>query len=199
MKRARWIGAVVLAVASAGALAAQQNSVTQEGRIQLTFNGLEHRAAEVNEVTLDGPMLQLGIRMLSASESDAQARQVLAQLKGVYIKSFHFDGDGKYSARDLDDIRRQLRAPGWAHILSVHSRTDHEDVDVYVMSGAQGVAGMTIIAAYPKELQVANLVGPIDPAALSRLGGHFGIPRVETNKKHEAQGGDAARSNWSQR
>lgn len=199
MKVARWIGAVVLAVASAGAVAAQQSSATQEGRIQLTFDGLAHRAAEASEVTLDGPMLQLGIRMLSANESDAQARHVLAQLKGVYIKSFQFDGEGKYSAHDLDTVRRQLRAPGWAHILSVHSRPDREDVDVYVMSGAKGVAGMTIIAAYPQELRVANLVGPIDPAALSRLGGHFGIPRVDAGKKTEAAGGDATKPSRRQR
>ncbi|MGH9395196.1 MAG: DUF4252 domain-containing protein [Terriglobales bacterium] len=180
MKIARGFSALAAALALAGALAAQQHApAAQTGSIQLTFGGLAHRAAEVSDVTLDGPMLQLGIRMLSAQESDAQARRVLQQLTGVHVKSLRFDRRGEYSAQDLDQIRRQLQAPGWNHIMSVQSRGDSRNVDVYVMATAQGPAGMVIIAAYPRELRVVNLVGPIDPAALSQLGGHFGIPRVE--------------------
>lgn len=162
--------------ALAGALAAQQ-----PGRIQLSFNGLAQRAAEVSDVTLDGPMLQVGIRMLSTKEGDGggdQARHALQQLKGVYVKSFRFDHRDAYSPRDLASIHHQLDAPGWSRILSVHRRHDYCTVDVYLMTAGKGVAGMVIIAAYPRELRVVNLVGPLDPAALSQLGGHFGIPRV---------------------
>ncbi|HEY7855345.1 MAG TPA: DUF4252 domain-containing protein [Terriglobales bacterium] len=160
-------------------LAGQQGVAASPGRIQLTFDGLNRRAAGVNEITLDGAMLQLGIRMLSTSESDAQARAVLSRLKGVYIKSFRFEGEGRYSDSDLASVRRQLDGPGWAHIMSVHSRPDRQDVDVFVMSDGKGVEGMAIIVACPTELRVVNLVGPVDPAELSRLGGHFGIPQVE--------------------
>ncbi|MGH9487499.1 MAG: DUF4252 domain-containing protein [Terriglobales bacterium] len=176
-KIACWFRAVLLAAALVGALAAQQ-----PGRIQLTFPGLAQRAAETSSVTLDGPMLQVGIRMLAAKESDAQARQVLSRLKGVYVKSFSFDGRGDYSSQDLEPIRRQLHAPGWEHIMSVHSRRDGRTVNIYLMATAQGVAGMVIIAAYRRALQVVNLVGPIDPAALSQIGGHFGIPRVNPRR-----------------
>lgn len=178
----RWVQVTLLLAALAGAGAAQQPGTAAEpGRIQLDFNGLAGRAAEVSQVTLDGPMLQLGIRMLSAQESnasDAQARKVLAQLRGVYVKSFRFDGRDDYSERDLGPILRQLQAPGWSHILSVHSRRDDRSVDIYWLATAKGPAGMVIIAEYARELRVVNLVGPMDPAALSQLGGHFGIPRV---------------------
>ncbi len=186
---ARWLRAALAAGAMAGGLAAQASAAAPPGRIQLACGGLARRAAEVSNVTLDGAMLRLGIRMLSRQARDAQARRVLMQLRGVYVKDFRFDQRGQYSARDLSAIRRQLRAPGWAHILSVHSRRAHRNVDIYVMSTAKGVAGMAIIAAYRRELRVLNLVGPIDPAALSRLGGHFGIPRV----KAPPQGGAAGR------
>ncbi len=194
MKTARCFSAFIAAAALAGALAAQSNPAPQPARIQLRFGGLARRAAEVSHVMLDGPMLQLGIRMLSARERDARARRVLAQLQGVYVKSFRFAGKGQYSAHDLAPIRRQLRAPGWAHILSVHSRRDRKNVDIYVMSTAKGVAGMAIIAAYPRELRVVNLVGPIDPAELSRLGGHFGIPHVHAAKKFGAVGRAAVKA-----
>lgn len=189
MRQQRWWGAVLWVAAGCGALAAQ---AAAPGRIQLSLGGLSRRAAEVSEVTLDGPMLQLGVRMLSARESDPGARAVLARLEGVYVKSLRFQARGEYSARDLDAIRRQLQAPGWSHIVSVHSRREHEDVDVYVMSAAQGVAGMAVIAAYPRELRVVNLVGPVDPAELGRLGGHFGIPRVDAHSvPRTGHGGEA--------
>ncbi len=168
--------AMLTVAALAGALAAQQ-----PGRIQLTFNGLAQRAAEVSDVTLDGPMLQVGIRMLSAKEANdgnGQARRVLQQLQGVYVKSFRFGHRDDYSSRDLAAIHHQLDAPGWSRIMSVHSHRGCRTVDIYLMATGKGVAGMVIIAAYPRELRVVNLVGPIDPAALSQLGGHFGIPSV---------------------
>ncbi|MGH9416974.1 MAG: DUF4252 domain-containing protein [Terriglobales bacterium] len=154
------------------------------GRIQLNFGDLNSRAAEVSDISLDGAMLQLGIRMLSAQDSDAAARQVLAQLRGVYVKSFRFDTKDRYSESDLDSIRRQLQAPGWTQILRVRQRDDFREVEVYVMTAAQRTAGMVIIAAYPKQLRVVNLVGPIDPAALGRLGGHFGIPPLPSLRRH---------------
>lgn len=189
-RAAQFLGAMALGLAGAGGLTAQGGGALQPGRIRLAFGGLAQRAAEVSEVTLDGPMLQLGIRMLSAEEPDARARQVLEQLQGVYVKSFRFRRAGGYSARDLEAVRRQLQAPGWAHIIGVHSHRDGRDVDVYVKSAAGRTVGMAIIAAYPRELRVVNLVGPIDPAALSRLGGHFGIPRVGTHSRAGSGGGN---------
>lgn len=173
-------GVAVLALVSVAA--GQQSAAAPPGRLELRFGGLSRRAAQVSEVSLDGAMLALGIRTLSAGETDARARQALAQLQGVYIKAFRFDEDGMYSQRDLDNLRRQLAAPGWAHTLSVHSRRDRKDVDVYVMSTDEGVSGMAIIEASPRELRVVNLVGRLDPAELRRLGGHFGIPCVAADK-----------------
>lgn len=190
------IGAAALALVCVAASFAQTRPTAPPDRLQLKFDGLSRRAAQVSEVSLDGPMLQLGIRMLSQDERDAQARSVLAQLQGVYIRTFRFDGDGMYSDRDLDDVRRQLQAPGWSRIISVHSQRDHKDVDVYVLSDKKGVEGMAMIAAYPRELRVVNLVGPIDPAALSRLGGHFGIPCLPAGK--EPRDSDTAQCGRSQ-
>jgi hypothetical protein len=176
--------ALLLAAAVAGGVApAQPPPIVQRGRIQLRFDGLSRRAAQVSVVTLDGPMLRIGIRMLSAQEPDARARAVLAQLEGVYVKSLRFNRRGEYSARDLAAIRRQLRAPGWGHIISVHSRGTRRTVDVYIMSSGNKIAGLAIIAAYPRELRVVNLVGSIRPGALAQLGGHFGIPRVDTARR----------------
>jgi hypothetical protein len=182
MKRAHLLFCIALMIMAALPAAAQ------EGRIRLTLDALDHKAAEVAEVTLDGPMLQLGIKLLSNEDHDVDAVRVLSQLKGVYVRNYRFDHEGEYSERDLDGIRQQLQAPGWAKVVSVHSRRDSENAEIYVMSGANGVAGLTIVAARPTELSVVNLVGPIDPADLARLSGHFGIPRVDAGSKLDLAG-----------
>jgi hypothetical protein len=41
------------------------------------------------------------------------------------------------------------------------------------------IAGLVVIAAEAKELTIVNIVGPIDLDQLSRLGGQFGIPKVD--------------------
>ncbi len=192
--RCRFIPCLMIAAAVIGAILPGVLSAQlppQPGRIRLAFGGLTHRAVEVSHVTLDGAMLKLGIRMLLANEQDARVRQVLSRLRGVYMKSFRFAAKGRYSSRDLAAIRRQLQAPGWEHIMGVRSHLAHRSVNIYVMSTRQGFMGMVIIAQYPRKLQVVNLVGPINPAAFSRLGGHFGIPRVKVFRNHP-WGGHAA-------
>ena len=40
-----------------------------------------------------------------------------------------------------------------------------------------------IIAADPKELTVVHIDGPLDPSDLDKIGGDFGVPRIETQAR----------------
>jgi hypothetical protein len=42
-----------------------------------------------------------------------------------------------------------------------------------------------ILSAEPKQLTVVDIMGTISLDDLSALGGHFGIPDVETGKEHK--------------
>ena len=50
--------------------------------------------------------------------------------------------------------------------------------------------GIVVVSAGPKELTVAQIIGPIDPAMLSELGGKMGIPKIEPDPKQKTKKDD---------
>jgi Domain of unknown function (DUF4252) len=174
----RWsIGAVLLGLVFAALPALGQDPA------RLRINGLEKlaaKASEVVDVNLDASMLKLASKFMDEDEKDdAELRQMLQNLKGIYVKSFEFEKEGQYSEEDVEAIRSQLRSPAWSKIVSVRSSKDGDNAEVYLMGSESNVRGLAIISAEPKELTVVNLVGPIDLDKLSELGGHIGVPNLK--------------------
>lgn len=160
----------------------------QSPRLQINqLEKLSSKAAEVVDVTLDGSMLKLASKFLSAEKDpdETEVRELIKNLKGVYVKSFEFDKEGGYSEADVDSIRAQLSAPAWSRVVGVRSKRDKENTEIYLMTegDAKNILALAIIAAEPKELTVVNIVGPIDIDKLSALEGKMGIPRLELEKQ----------------
>jgi hypothetical protein len=155
---------------------------------------LSRKADRVTNVTLDHQMLQLALSFMSKDDDDdAEARHVLQQLQGVYVRDFEFDKPGEYSEADVNAILAQLHAAPWRRIVSSRDVKSHETADVFVIGTGNSVQGLAVINAEPKELTVVNIVGALDLDKLSDLEGHFGIPRVKLNaapspKPAEAEG-----------
>jgi hypothetical protein len=121
-------------------------------------------------------MLQLAAGFISNEKANQAAiKQLIANLKGVYVKRFEFDRDGAYSEADVNAVREQLKAP-WARMVNLRSRG--EIVEVYAYRERETSAGLAMVVAEPRGLTVVNIVGPIDLAQLGALGGQFGIPKV---------------------
>jgi hypothetical protein len=168
-------GLTIVFVAFAGLAAGQQ--------VKWNYDKLAARASDSVDLNLDGSLLRLAAKFLSNDDPDqAKVKNLVAGLKGIYVKTFEFKNAGEYSPADVDAFRAQL-GPDWQRIVGVHSKEEGEDVDVYIKPEAKGIGGLAIIAAEPKELTLVNIVGPIDLDSLSDLGGHFGIPEVEVEKK----------------
>jgi hypothetical protein len=189
------LGGVLLAILFIGP--GGRLAFAQDARLRIgNLDKLADKAAEVVDVTLDGPMLQLAAKFMSDDRSpeEAQAREIVKKLKGVYVKSFEFDNGGEYSQEDVDLIRAQLRSPGWKKIVNVRSKRDHENDEIYLMGyDPDNIQGMAIISAEPKELTVVNIIGPIDVDKLSALEGNLGIPHMGLHKKgkpHQDKGKD---------
>jgi hypothetical protein len=104
-------------------------------------------------------------------------------LKGIYIRSYEFDEDGQYSEADLDAIRQQLKPPEWTSIIEVRER--RESAQIFVKRQNGNYAGLTVLAAEPRELTIIHILGEIRPEDLSRLGGSFGIPEMEFNETQQ--------------
>jgi hypothetical protein len=153
--------------------------VAQAGKLELkNLDKLADRAAEVNDVSLDGSLLQLAVHVLKASDDpdSEQLVELIKDLKGIYVKNFEFDSPGQYSQADVEAIRSQLTGPGWQRVVTSYSKHNNERDEVYLLKDGKKINGVTVLVAEARELTVVNLVGAIDPEKLSELAGHFGIP-----------------------
>lgn len=178
--RITWLMALVMA-----ALLGQQAARAADAKLALpNFQALESKASETVSITLDSSLIAMAARFLdSGKPEDAAARRAIAGITGIYVRSFTFDSDFAYPKADVDSVRRQLSAP-WQQLVQVHSRKEHNDVDVYIRVEGNRANGLAIIASEPREFTVVNIVGSIDLQKLHELEGHFGIPQLDlTDKK----------------
>lgn len=145
------------------------------------LNRLADKASETTDVTLDGSLLKLAAKFLSADDPDqAKVKKLVAELKGVYVKTFEFEKEGEYTEADITSIRKQLET-GWSRIVSVQSKKDGENAEIYLKTGSPD-GGVAILCAGAKELTVVNIVGKIDLDQLSELGGNMGVPKIDIEK-----------------
>lgn len=176
---------MLLAFTCAGLISTAPGARAQNGRIEINhLEKLADKAAEVVDVTLDGAMLQLASKFMSdkRGQDEAAAKDFIQHLQGIYVKSFEFDKEGEYTQADVDEIRKQLRAPIWQRTVEVRSKRDGDNAEIYLMpgrgSGDDAIKGLAIICADPKELTVVNIVGPINLDKLAELDGEMGVPRL---------------------
>ncbi|MGA2132758.1 MAG: DUF4252 domain-containing protein [Bryobacteraceae bacterium] len=173
MKPAAWLIALGLL---AGLAPAQE--------LKWNYDKLASKASDTVDVSLSGSLLRFATKFLSDDDKDeAKVKKLIVGLKGIYVKSFEFKKTGEYTPADVDSFRAPLKNSDWERIVGVHSNEDGETVEVYLKNAAKGVGGLAIIASEPKQLTLVNIVGTIDLDTLSELGGHFGIPDVEVEKK----------------
>lgn len=151
----------------------------QDIKIPADVQKLSAKAHETVEVNMEGPMLRWASRFLNADNpEEKKAAKVVANLKGIYVRSFEFSKEGEYSAADVESLRSQVHAPGWTKVVGVRSETDGDNVDVFFKLEEDKMAGIVVISAEPKELTFVSIVGPIDVDQLASLGGEFGIPKL---------------------
>jgi Domain of unknown function (DUF4252) len=157
-------------------------AIAQDVKFSPDLERLAAKASEVVDVNMDRRMLEFASKFMEADD-DAEAKALIKNLRGIYVKSFEFDKTGEYSPADVEVFRSQVRGPQWSKVVTARSKRDGENVEVYFRLDNGVSQGLAIIAAGPKELTLVSIDGPIDPAQLSLLGGQFGIPRVESTKK----------------
>ena len=165
---------IMLAAAMAAPLWAQ------EMRLPPNVDKLGEKAEEAVDVTLDSSMLRLAAKWLPDKGEDAKTKKIMAALDGIYVRCYKFAGEGEYSKADVEVFRGQFRGPGWSRIVGARSKRNGNDADVFIRADANGtIEGIVVIAAEPRELAVVNIVGKLDPAQLSDLGGRFHIPVLD--------------------
>jgi len=167
--------ASVLLLVLAGAAATAK---AQSAKLQLDqLDYLANKASETFDVKLDERMMQTTAKFFSGSDpDDAEIKELIKGVKGIYVKSFTFEKEGEYSQAEVESIMSQLRSSAWNKIIGVTSKKEGENVDVYLMTVGDQIGGLAVLSVEPKELTVVNIVGPINLEKLSKLEGQFGVP-----------------------
>jgi hypothetical protein len=173
-------------IATIALAAAMLPAWAQEVKMPVNLDALAGKAEDSVTVTMDKSMLQFAGKFLKDGDHDeADVRKLIAGLDGIYVRSFTFSSEGEYSMADVEAVRSQLPSPAWGRLVGVRSKHG-DNVDVYFKDGGNGqLGGIVVIAAEPKELTIVNILGNLDPARLSDLGGQFGIPRLEGTRTHK--------------
>src|SRR6266853_2742172 len=89
---------------------------------------LANRASETVDVKLDERLMQTTAKFFSGKD-DADIKDALKGIKGIYVKSFSFEKEGEYSELEVDSIVSQLHGSTWSKILTVKSKKDKENVE----------------------------------------------------------------------
>lgn len=174
------IGPVMLLLLLGGAM----TSRAQSGKLQLDqLDALTNRASNTLEVKLDENLMQTTVKLFSGKDpDDAAIKELLKNVKGIYVKSFSFDKENEYLPAEIDSVMSQLRGGGWSKIVGITSKKENENVEVYLMMVADQISGLAVVSLNPKEVTVVNIVGPINLEKLSQLEGSFGIPDLDLAK-----------------
>ena len=149
--------------------------------IDLSFlKGLEAKAKEASNIDL-GPE-QMGLIKGFSGLIGGDLGDVATGLKRVKVYSLEFDKEGMYNLADAENVRAKVKSDAkWLSMVSVKEKGGFTEIMMH--KGANGESdGILILVAEPRELTVVNIVGALDMNKLAKLGGNFGIPRIDYGK-----------------
>lgn len=158
----------------------------QDAKLKLdSLDKLADKADQEVNVNIEGALIKAAVEAFvnGKNPEEAKIRDVIKDLKGVYVRRFEFEKIDEYTPEDIQPIREQLSAPGWSRIVGVRGKKSGENIEVYAMSSGDIMSGIAILAFEPKELTVVNIVGPIDLEKLVELTKLFGMPGFEIDRK----------------
>jgi Domain of unknown function (DUF4252) len=151
----------------------------QDARLRLDhLDRLAVRATESVEITMNEAQVQFLRKFVSLGESErSKLKGLLSKLKGVYVRGYEFARDGEFSDSDIEEIRAQLRSPGWERMVEVRSRNKSDEV--FFMPRNDEIAGFAAVSTGPRKVCVINIVGPMDMDEMALLEREFHLTRCD--------------------
>jgi hypothetical protein len=177
MRLSRIILVVLMAISAAKFPEAQQQpQPPHREQIPRGIEALRQSASSKTEFTLDHSMLVLASK-LDADNEDL--RRVIAGVDGVSVHSFRFAGNSTYDPEALGSVKEEYRAAGWKQLMNNHQKDGGPVTDLWVYLENTAVSNVAVLLSKPNEVDFVVVSGSINPIDLFRLGGHFGIPKLE--------------------
>lgn len=152
-------------------------------------------ASDVTEVTLNKNMLGFAAKFMHGNDEDqANVRQLIEGLDGIYVRDYEFDKEGEYDPNQLDQLRKSFETPEWQPIVHEHERKSGEATDILMKVVNGENKGMFILNAEPRELSIVLILGPIRVEDLGKLHGLAGLsaladvdkdPQIKVKEKNK--------------
>src|ERR1043165_2848565 len=110
--------ALLLLIAGAGA------ALGQSAKLQLDqLDVLANRGSDTVDAKVDEHLMPTNTRCFSGKDADgAEVRDLIKNVKGIYVKSFTFEKENEYAAAEVESVMSQLRGGGWSKIIGVKSK-----------------------------------------------------------------------------
>jgi hypothetical protein len=182
-----------MAVGAAGAVAQGTDDLPAPSPIEKT---LAERATHVTEVTLDKNMLAFAAKFMDKDKDDDDkddqaVKDMIRNLKGVYVRDYEFDKDHSYTAEELEGLRKYFEGSNWSPMVHERTKGIPEGTDVYLKLEDGKVQGLFVLDAEARELSLVLILGPVDIDKISSMSGNFGIPKSagKALKKAEKEAG----------
>ncbi len=148
-------------------------------KLPASLDQLKAKAAEASDITLDANMLKMAVGAINKDKANGvNAQMMLSNIKGICVRSYKFDKDAQYVDKDIDALRSQFSDSSWSSMVKVRNKRDGENVDVLFNTEKGAFAGIAVIVVKPLEFTFVRIDGSIDLAQLIKLGGQFGIPKL---------------------
>jgi hypothetical protein len=185
-----WASVLALGIATGAAgIALGQDSLPEPSPIEKT---LAERATHVTEVTLDKNMLAFASKFMDADKDDDKddkaVKEMIRNLKGVYVREYEFDKDHSYTGAELEGLRKYFESSDWSPMVHERTKGVAEGTDVYVKLVNGQMQGLFVLDAEAKELSLVLILGPIDVDKIGKLGGNFGIPKDVAKRAQKEAG-----------
>lgn len=125
------------------------------------------------EVMLGGPLVTF---LAEASrQEDPELAKMLDGLTAISVNVYELDEGDRQAARDrVETLAERLRDDRWQRTV----RVNEEDSRVHMFMKTEGeeIAGLALmVLGGDSEAVFINVVGNVDPAALGKLAGKFGV------------------------
>jgi len=149
-------------------------------KLPASLEQLKAKATEASDITLPYNMLKMaGNAINKDNTNEAEAQKILSGIKGICVHSYKFDKDVQYNEKDVDALRLEFSDPTWSAMVKVRNKKNGENVDVLLKTERGAIAGLVVIVAKPEEFTFVRIDGSMDLAQLAKLGGQFGIPKLD--------------------
>jgi hypothetical protein len=189
-----WASVLALGIAVVGVAGARaQDQLPAPSPIEKT---LAERATHVTEVTLDKNMLAFAAKFMDKDKDDDDkddqaVKDMIRNLKGVYVRDYEFDKDHSYTAEELEGLRKYFEGSNWSPMVHERTKGIPEGTDVYLKLEDGKVQGLFVLDAEARELSLVLILGPVDIDKISSMSGNFGIPKSagKALKKAEKEAG----------